>query len=322
MRRNGGGGEATRSHFVIIAPGNHCAIEEAADAGRVGELPIENASQPYNAWYVQWFDYWLRGIGDRPSFAPYQFFVLGENRWLRSDDWPPRAAAPQSWYLQSAGHANTRHGDGILARMALPRAQPPDEFRYDPKDPVPSRGGPICCTGNPADRSGPVDQSEVELRSDVLVYTSDPLAEATRIAGPIALTLFVSSSARDTDFTAKLVDVWPDGRALNIQEGALRARYRDGFATPRPMLPGQRYRLEVGLRAIAWLLKRGHRLRLEVSSSNFPRLERNLNTGGANYDETLGEVAINRVHHEPGSESVLSLYVLPDSALAETTSGS
>ncbi len=315
MKHNAVSAEAARNHFVVVGPGNHCGIEGAAEEGRVGDLPIRNASRPYRDWYVRWFDHWLRGATSRsPAFAPYQFFVLGEDRWLRSDEWPPRGATPQSWFLQSAGRANTRNGDGRLVRAPTSMEQVPDEFRYDPRDPVPSRGGPLCCTGDPSERPGPVDQGDVELRPDVLVYTSDPLAEAVRIAGPIALTLFVSSSARDTDFTAKLVDVWPDGRALNIQEGALRARYRDGFAAPKLMQPGERYRLEVSLRAIAWQLKHGHRLRLEVSSSNFPRLERNLNTGGNNFDESVGEIAVNRVYHETGYESALRLYVLPDSA--------
>jgi hypothetical protein len=293
---------------VVIAPGNHCNMEEAAETGLVGEMPVENASQPYDDWYVQWFDYWLRGAADRrPDLAPYQFFVMGENRWLRSDEWPPRGATPQPWFLHSSGRANTRNGDGRLVLTAPSAAQPPDEFRYDPNDPVPSRGGPLCCTGNQDDRPGPVDQSVVELRPDVLVYTSEPLAEPLRIAGPITVTLFVSSSARDTDFTAKLVDVWPDGLALNVQEGALRLRYRNGFEKPELMVPGKVYRVHVDMRAIAYQFAAGHRMRIQIASSNFPRLERNLGTGGRNYDESEGATTVNSIYSDKFHTSAILL---------------
>jgi putative CocE/NonD family hydrolase len=149
----------------------------------------------------------------------------------------------------------------------------------------------------------------------VLVYTSAPLAHPLRIAGPLQARLVVSSSAPDTDFIARLVDVWPDGRATSIQEGALRARYRDGFATPALMVPGERYPLTVSMRSIAYLLPRGHRLRLDVTSSSFPRLERNLNTGGRNFDETAGVVARNRVHHGGDAASFLELPVLDTPAI-------
>lgn len=195
--------------------------------------------------------------------------------------------------------------------------QPPieaaaDEFSYDPANPVPSRGGPVCCTGNPADKPGPADQAVVEARDDVLVYTSAPLAQDLRIAGPIRARLTVSSSASDTDLVLRLVHVWPDGRATSIQEGALRLRYRDGVTRPRLMTPGERVQVTVDVRAIAYELPRGHRLRLQVTSSSFPRLERNLNTGATNNaDETHMVVAVNRIHHGSQTESYIETYVLP-----------
>jgi len=301
---------STSRQRVVMAPGNHCEHEQIGDSGRYGDLIVHNAQQPYRDWYLRWFDYWLRGRGDGLASLPgYRFYVLGENRWLSSSSWPPTGAREQRWYLGGNGRANGAGGDGVLqARPAAGSRY--DEYRYDPLDPAPSRGGPQCCTGNPSDRAGPVDQREVEARGDVLVYTSEPMQRPLRIAGPLRARLVISSSARDTDFVARLVDVWPDGRAISIQEGALRARYRNGIARPQLMTPGRRYPLTVEMRSIAYLLPVGHRLRLDLSSSSFPRLERNLNTGGRNAYETTAVVARNRVHHGAGSMSYLELPVL------------
>jgi putative CocE/NonD family hydrolase len=302
-------GEAAR-HHVILAPGDHCQEQDIGDTGTFGELPVANTQLPYDAWSLRWFDYWLRGRGPGLSDLPaYLYFVLGENRWLSADRWPPAAARVERWYLGGGGHANGANGDGLLStRNAAVAAF--DEYRYDPSDPVPSRGGPQCCTGNPSDHAGPADQHEVERRRDVLVYTSAPVARPLRIVGPLQASLVVSTSVADTDFIARLVDVRPDGRAISIQEGALRARYRNGFASPALMVPGQRYQLTVQMRSIAYLLPPGHRLRLDVTSSSFPRLERNLNTGGRNFDETVGVVARIRLHHGGDASSFLALPVL------------
>lgn len=309
--------DAAKHQHVVIAPGNHCEHELIAGMGRFGDLPVRNADRPYREWYLAWFDRWLRGRGDGPRLPPYLFFVLNEQRWLTATQWPPADARMQAFYLRSGGRANGRDGDGVLATEAA-RDTRHDEYTYDPAHPVPSRGGPLCCAGDPAQRSGPVDQGDVEKRDDVLVYTSAPLTEPLRIAGPLRAQLVVASSAPDTDFVARLVHVWPDGRATNIQEGALRARYRDGVDMPRPMTPGTRYVLAVPMRSIAYLVPRGHRLRLDITSSSFPRLERNLNTGGRNYDESTPEKAVNRVFHGGDAVSFVELPVLdtpaPDSS--------
>jgi len=298
FRRNWVGNPAAPSQHVIIGPGNHCDIEGAAASGRVGELPLgKNAAQPYWEWYAAWFDYWLKGeAGRKPDLPPYRFYVLGEDRWADSTDWPPRGVIERRWYLGGTGAANSAAGAGVLTLAPPADIDRHDEFRYDPANPVPSRGGPLCCTGDPAEVSGPADQREVESRNDVLVYTSPPLRDGLRMAGPLKAELYVSSSALDTDMVVKLVHVRPDGTAINIQEGALRMRYRDGFTNPKRMQPHQVYRVLVDLRAIAYYLPPGHRFRLQVTSSNFPRLERNLNTGGNNFDETTGVVALNRVY--------------------------
>jgi len=298
VKRNWDGGPSRASQHVIIAPGLHCDLFGAAASGKLGDLPVGKvAAQPYDEWFVAWFDYWLRGEAARkPDLPPYRFYVLGEDRWADSTEWPPHGVTYKRWYLGGARPANSASGGGTLNREPIDSSDRYDEFRYDPGNPVPTRGGPIYSTGDPAFRSGPVDQRDVESRNDVLVYTSSPLQAGLRMAGPLSAELYVSSSARDTDFVVKLVDVRPDGTALNIQEGALRMRYRDGFTDPRLMRPAEVYRARIDVRAIAYYLPPGHRLRLQVSSSNFPRLERNLNTGGNNFDERVGVVALNRVY--------------------------
>jgi putative CocE/NonD family hydrolase len=307
-------GRTPPERHLVIAPGTHCHHEETGLTGRFGDLAVANAEQPYFEWYERWFDHWLRdrgaGLADMPRVL---YYMIGEQRWLAAPGWPPPEARTEHWYLDSGGHANSARGDGVLA-PSRPASAAFDEYLHDPMDPVPSRGGPVCCTGNPADRAGPVDQADVESRRDVLVYTSAPLAAPLRIAGPLHAVLAVSSSAVDTDFVARLVDVAPDGRALNMQEGALRARYREGYAQPKPLVPNEVATLTVDMRAIAWTLPAGHRLRLDIASSSFPRLERNLGTGGDNASATRVVRARNRVHHGGERLSWIELPVLPAGA--------
>jgi endonuclease/exonuclease/phosphatase family metal-dependent hydrolase len=215
----------------------------------------------------------------------------------------------QRWYLGSGGTANSRRGDGVLSRVP-PATANTDAYVYDPESPVPSLGGHSCCTGTDTEAGG-YDQSAIELRDDVLVYTSAPLPEGIEVTGLLSVTLQVSSSAKDTDFMAKLVDVYPDGRAFNIQEGALRMRYREGMDKEVLLEPGKNYEVRLDLHASSNFFDRGHRIRLEVTSSSFPRLERNLNTGGDNHNDTVWEVATNTVHHTPERLSYLSLPVVP-----------
>lgn len=280
---------------VLIAPGDHCRQSEA----RPGDRSLEEL-------YLRWFDRWLMDKGrGLDELAPYTWFMLGEDRWHSSDRWPPTEASPERWYL-SGSRANTASGDGVLATAPV-ADESESTFIYDPSDPVPTRGGPACCTADPRTGSGTMDQHDVEVRADVLVYTSQPLAEDLRLAGPIRAVLTVSSDAPDTDLVARLVDVDANGRATNIQEGALRLRYRNGV--PAKLLEkGERYSVRVDMRAIAYRVPRGHRLRLDVTSSSFPRLERNLNTGGG-YDDTRMRRAANTIHHGQGA-SYLEIYRL------------
>jgi putative CocE/NonD family hydrolase len=299
-------------HTLLLAPGNHCQPGERHKV--FGELQVRNNQNPWEEWTLRWFDHWLKDKPDTLADLPaYRFFMLIEDRWYSSDHWPPAEARAERWFLASGGRANSRAGDGRLLREPVtPSAAPFDEFRYDPNDPVPSRGGPLCCTGDPKAIAGPVNQADVETRKDVLIYTSEPLEQDLRIAGPLKAHLAFSSDAADTDLVVRLVHVRPDGLATNIQEGALRLRYRDGFISPKLLTPGETVQAAVDMRSIAYMVPKGHRLRLQVTSSSFPRLERNLNTGAANNaDETRIVVAINRVHHSDIAPSWIELPVLP-----------
>lgn len=304
---------AARNQFVIIGPGTHSTMGLPFAVDSVGDLPTPGGQRPLDDTYLRWYRHWLQGPQAQDFDGPrYQFYDLGAGRWTHADQWPPAGVVRQRWHLDSRGHAATRDGDGRLTPDAPPAAAH-DTFVYDPLDPVPTRGGAFCCTGNPALREGPVDQADVEARPDVLVYTSEPLPQELRIAGPIHCELVVATSASDTDFTARLVDVFPDGRALNVRDSVLRLRYRDGIDRPRAAVPGERYRIRIPLGDIAWTLPAGHRLRLQVSSSNFPRLERNLNTFGPNQRGTQPYRATNTVWHGGIHASHLDLPVWPAS---------
>jgi putative CocE/NonD family hydrolase len=214
-----------------------------------------------------------------------------------------------SFFLSSGGKANTLNGDGVLAASA-PASDTPDRFEYDPMNPVPSLGGNVCCTGN-AITAGSFDQRRNEERPDVLVYTTEPLKEGIEVSGPIEVTLYVSSEAKDTDFTVKLIDVYPDGRAYNLDETIQRMRYRDGYDKPEVrMQAGKVYKVTLGPLNTSNYFDAGHRIRIEISSSNFPRFDRNLNTGGRNWDESKGVVARNAVHHSRQYPSEVKITVV------------
>jgi putative CocE/NonD family hydrolase len=222
--------------------------------------------------------------------------------------WPPRGARPVTYYLSSERGANSRLGDGRLVPAPARRAVR-DTFAYDPLNPVPSYGGNVCCTGN-AVQAGSMDQQKMEERRDILVYSTDPLTEGVEVSGPVEVTLFVSSNAKDTDFTVKLIDVYPDGRAYNLDETIQRVRYREGYDKEVFMEPGKTYEVKLGpLNTSNWFAP-GHRIRVEISSSNFPRFDRNLTTGGRNYDEKVPFTALNAVHNGRATPSRITLTVV------------
>ena len=296
---------------VIISPSAHCGAEAIEPLDTVGELPVARGDRPYGDEFVAWFDHWLKGEGEI-KLAPLELFVLGANEWIELDNWPPRSADFQAWYLDGGVRTGGRAAAGVLSRDEADKGT--ETFQYDPRNPVLTRGGPHCCTGNPEDLPGSFDQHASAARDDVLVYDSAPLDQSMRVVGPVRARLLVSTSAADTDFTAKLVDVWPDGRAFNVQDGVFRLRYRNGFRNAAPAVAGKAYEIEIGLRAVAYEFAEGHRLRLEISSSNFPRLARNLNTGGPNHLEKEPIVASNTVHYggKSGSRLILPMWLTPD----------
>jgi len=214
----------------------------------------------------------------------------------------------QTYYLSSNGDANTV-GNGRLSTKRPGAKEHADVFTYDPMSPVPSLGGNVCCTGN-AVQGGAFDQQEQEKREDILVYTTEPFKEGVEVSGFIETILFVSSDAKDTDFTIKLIDVAPDGTAYNLDETIQRARYREGYDKEVFMEDGKVYELKLTPMSTSNYFKKGHSLRIEISSSNFPRFARNLNTGGDNYDESEGVVAHNKIHHSRGNESVIKIPVI------------
>ena len=235
---------------------------------------------------------------------------MGIDRWREEQDWPLPDTSYESWYLDSSGRANTAAGDGRLSTDA-PAGTATDTYLYDPLRPVPTLGGRIMLPTT-ANAAGAVDQRPAEARDDVLCFTSEVLTEPVEVTGHVSLTLFASSSAPDTDFTGKLVDVFPDGRAIFLTDGILRTRYRNSLAEPEPLTPGEPCELSLDLSITSNVFLPGHRIRLEVSSSNFPRYDRNSNTGGVIVDESASEVtvAVNRVLHGPAYPSRLILPVI------------
>jgi hypothetical protein len=304
FRDNAQSERARDNQYVIIGPTGHCQGHEATSNYSYGARELGDPRKDYWSVYLRWFDHWLRGeqagLGKLPRV---QYYLMGRNEWRSATDWPLPDTRFTPYYLHSAGKANSRFGDGLLS-VERPGEQPPDRFVYDPGAPVPSLG--YNTPGGKVDH----DQRGIEARHDVLVYSTPPLATGVEVTGPIEAVLYVSSSAKDTDFTAKLVDVYPDGRAFNLREGVARARYRAGFDREVFMQPDGIYEIRIGLQATGNWFGPGHRIRLEVSSSNFPRFERNLNTGGRNVDETEWVTAENSVHHSPAHASYVLLPVI------------
>lgn len=303
--------EVADRQYAIIAPTLHCAFTRATANTVVGERDLGDARLDYDALVYGWFDHFLKGEanGILDKMPKVRYYTMGLNKWQASDRWPPAGAAPKTLFLSSGGNANGLFGDGALVDAA-PNGDTPDRFTYDPMNPVPSYGGNVCCTGN-AVTGGSFDQRKLEARADILVYSTEPLKEGIEVSGPIEVFLHVSSDAKDTDMTAKLIDVHPDGAAYNLDETILRLRYREGYERPPVwMEKGKVYPAALPPMATSNYFAPGHRIRIEISSSNFPRFDRNLNTGGNNYDETRGVTARNAVHHSARYPSRVTLSVV------------
>ena len=305
-----GATEAARNgQRLLVTIGGH-----AGGGRKIGEVDFGPAAAEFdeNDVTLDWYDYLF--LGKQNEFAgnkPIKIFVMGKNEWRNEPSWPLERAKSTRYLLQSSGHANSASGDGGLSIEAVAPAGAADTFIYDPANPVPTVGGPLCCDSEHL-APGPRDQKEVEARADVLVYSTPPLADDLEVTGPVTLDLFAKSSAVDTDFTAKLVDVWPNGMAQNLTEGILRARYRESTnGAPTPIKPGQVYEYKIDLWSTSNVFLKGHRIRLEVSSSNFPRFDRNLNTGKDSSTDATMVKATNTILHDNAHPSALVLPVVP-----------
>ena len=289
---------------MVIGPWEHGVSQT------VGDLDWgKNASVDTNALALRWFDYWLKGIDtgllDEP---PVKIFVMGRNQWSYENEYPLARTRYVPLYLGSGGNANGSHGDGILSWEAPGAESGPDSYAYDPGNPVPSLGGANCC--GVATPSGPRDQRPIEHRADVLVYTTPVLSEPVEVVGPVKLVLHASSSATDTDFVAKLIDVYPDGRSINVAEGILRGRHREGVDRQVLMVPHQPYELEIDMIGTANLFRAGHRIRVHVTSSHFPQFARNLNNGKPYGTSDAWIIAEQTVYHSTVRPSHILLPVV------------
>jgi hypothetical protein len=279
--------------------------------GRSFGVASDTATVNLTALQLRWYDRWLKGEENgAENDAPVRLFVMGADYWRDESEWPPTDAVETELFLHSGGHANGADGDGTLDRRP-PAAEPEDLYEYHPLSPAPTVGGTTFLPGlHIAANSGPRDQAPLEGRGDVLCYTTAPLDRPLEIVGPVQLLLQVSSTATDTDFTATLADVGPDGLALNVVDGVARARYRTSRTSPSLLEPGKISELVVELGGTAHVFRRGHRVRLLVTSGSFPRYERNPQTGALPAESTDLRPACNRVHHDAHHASRLVVYVV------------
>ena len=295
MQKNGATEAARNGQRLIIGPWFH-DDSPGSVGGEVNFGPdASTVSFDFHGTKLRWFDYWLKGedngVGEED---PVRIFVMGANEWRSEKEWPLARTQYTDYYLHSGGRANSARGDGSLS-IEAPGDEPYDAYLYNPNNPVPTRGGGLCCDAA-ASPPGSFDQSAIEAREDVLVYSTEVLESPVEVTGPVTVTLYAGSSAVDTDFTAKLVDVCPCGGAVNLADGIVRARYRESTEEAKLITPGEVYEYKIDLWATSNLFKAGHRIRLEVSSSNFPRFDRNPNTG-----ETLGRGTVSK----PASQTIL-----------------
>jgi uncharacterized protein len=315
MCERGGSEKTRRSQRLLMGPWTHGQM--ASDI--IGDLYMGlGATAPLidlAGLHLRWFDHWLKGkntgLMDEP---PVRIYVMGDNKWRSEQEWPLARSVWTNFYLHGGGHANGSLGDGSLDTNAPVVAEPCDVYVYDPRNPVPTIGGPTVLPGTGIGaNAGPKEQARVESRADVLVYSTTPLVQEIEVTGPLTATLFAASSAPDTDWTVKLVDVHPDGRAYSLADGIIRARYRNGGERAVPLEPGRVYEYKIDLQTTSNVFKVGHRIRLQVSSSNFPRFSRNQNTGGPIPSDTDLQPALQSVLHDPEHPSHIRLPVIPRS---------
>ncbi len=315
MREQGSTPEARQSK-LIIGPWTHGGLNNPIGEMNFGfgsSAAFIDLQMDFVSWQVRWFDHWLKGIDTGMlDEAPIKLFVMGTNAWRDEQEWPLARAVETRYYLHSNGHANTLHGNGYLT-TDLPDPQEPasDHYAYDPANPVITRGGALLMS--PEYRAGPFDQRPTESREDVLVFTTGELKEDLEVTGPIKVHLWAISSAPDTDFVARLVDIHSDGYAQNLTDGIIRARYRNFAHGEASSLiePGRAYEYEIDLWATSNVFRAGHRMRLDVTSSNFPRWDRNPNTGHEFGTDTELAVAHQTILHDREHPSYVALPIVP-----------
>jgi uncharacterized protein len=302
------GDDPRRAQRLVIGPWLHIPWAQLNGVRNFGD----EARNTLDELQIEWFDHWLKGRGGEPPGPPARLFVMGENRWRDFDAWPPPRVRIEEWHLRSSGRATSLSGDGELSRERAGTGEPPDVYVYHPAMPVSSFGGRSCCVAEVAPM-GPLEQSFVEIRNDVLVYSTPVLERDVTVVGTVELVLHAATDAADTDWTAKLVDVDERGYAVNLCDGIVRARFRESLEQPTPIEPNRVYEYRIRVGSTANVFRKGHRIRLEVSSSNFPMFDINNNTGQRVGDATLlqARVATQAVFHDADRPSRLLLPVLP-----------
>jgi len=302
IKAHGGSDAALRGQHLFVTIGGH-----AGGGRKIGDIDFGPAAAEFNENEItlKWYQYLFQGAQNEFAGKPVKIFVMGANHWREEDDWPLARAQSTKFFLHSSKGANSLRGDGVLSTTA-PRSEQSDHYLYDPSNPAPTIGGPLCCDGMHL-TPGPRDQRPVEARDDVLVYTTPAFSQDTEVTGPVSLEVFAQSSAVDTDFLGKLVDVGADGFAQNLTEGIIRARYRNSQEKPELMNPGQVYKFVIDLWSTSNVFLKGHSLRLEISSSNFPRFDRNMNTGEVQAAAQRYVSATNTIYHDAEHPSVLIL---------------
>jgi putative CocE/NonD family hydrolase len=311
VRNNSSDSFVRDNQYLIIAPTLHCGFTRATENTIVGERNLGDARLNYDEQIYDWFDMILKDIKNdfKEKTPKVQYYTMGVNKWQSSEFWPPLNTEMTTFYLSSNGNANTLNGDGKLTSLKRKIKDNTDSFFYDPMSPVNSNGGGVCCIGN-AVSGGAYDQQEIETRDDVLVYTSEPLKNGFEVTGFIDSTIYLSSDVKDTDITIKLIDVYPDGTAYNIDETIQRVRYREGFDKEVFMDKEKVYKVNLSRMSTSNFFQKNHKIRIEISSSNFPRFARNLNTGGDNFDESKGIIANNKIHHSKKYPSSITLPIV------------
>ncbi|HKT38953.1 MAG TPA: CocE/NonD family hydrolase, partial [Ktedonobacterales bacterium] len=300
--------------YLVIGPWSHTSFTPNIgdlDFGLRAGAALIDLQIDLVSLHLQFFDHFLKRMSNGFDQWPrVKYFMMGVNTWRASDVWPPTSMRLEAWYLHSDGHANSVEGEGTLSRE-IPGAEPSDTYVYDPANPVPTVGGATLM--HPAISAGAFDQRSIEARDDVLVFTSTPFEQPQSLAGPVTAKLFVTTDGPDTDFVARLVDVYPDGRAMTLTDGVTRLRYRDGIESPAGLAEsGRIYEISVDLWSTAITFLPGHRVRLDVTSSNFPRWERNPNTGEDPAAAITWRVARQMVLHDAEHPSYILLPVLSE----------